>query len=90
MLAAKRIKYGLVYEMPGYYQIKENQELKDKVKMAGFISNEKIYVSFSKAHNLGKKYSIIFEKGMKAIHANGTYKKLEDEFKKNLKISTSH
>lgn len=83
-LALGRIQYGLTYELPGLYFVKKNQELHGKVKIAGLISTEKIYVSFSKVHKQGEHYSSVFERGLKAIKANGTYKKLETSFNKNL------
>lgn len=79
-----RIQYGLTYEMPGLNLVRLNPELKGKVKIAGVISTEKIFVSFSKAHKQGEHYSLVFEKGLKAIKANGAYRKIESGFKNTL------
>lgn len=83
-VAAGYLKYGIVYEMPGYYQLKAHPELAKKVKLIGILSKEPIYLSFSKKHPKGQHYANVFEKGLKKIKKNGTYKKIEDRFKKSL------
>lgn len=85
-LAIGRIPYAAVFGMPGFHILKSNPNLALKIKKIGTISTDKVFLSFSKVHKDGAKYTEIFEKGLTAIKADGTYKKLEDSFKKRLGI----
>ncbi|MDO9183445.1 MAG: transporter substrate-binding domain-containing protein [Bacteriovorax sp.] len=85
-LAAERISYAAVFGMPGFYILKSDARLASKIKKIGNISTDKVFLSFSKVHKDGAKYTEVFEKGLTAIKADGTYKKLEDDFKKRLGI----
>lgn len=83
-LALGRVKYGLAYENPALLLIKKTKDLSGKLKMVGVLSTEPIFVSFSKIHPDGQKYADLLEKGLQVIKKNGTYDRLETEFKKSL------
>ncbi|MBY0414803.1 MAG: transporter substrate-binding domain-containing protein [Bdellovibrionales bacterium] len=83
-IAIGRLAYGVIWQMPGHDIIKKNPSLGGKVKELGTISTDALFVNFSRKHKDGQKYADIFEKGMAAIKADGTYKKLEDDFKKRV------
>ena len=84
LLANGRLQYGVVWGMPGFDILKKNPNIASKVKAIGKISTDALYINFSKKHKDGARMADIFEKGMQAINADGTYKKLEAEFKKKV------
>ncbi len=84
LLANGRLQYGVVWGMPGFDILKKNPNIASKVKAIGKISTDALYINFSKKHKDGARMANIFEKGMQAINADGTYKKLEAEFKKKV------
>lgn len=75
-IVAKRMEYGVAYEYPANYVLKNLPELKQKVRSVGELSNLKLYVSFSKLNPNAKKYLELFNKGMSIVKKNGTYAKL--------------
>jgi polar amino acid transport system substrate-binding protein len=80
-LAAGRIEYAVMWGLTGEHILEKHPHLAKKVKALGTISRDSLFINFSKAHQDGAKYAGIFEKGLQAIMANGTYKKLEDSFR---------
>ncbi|WP_413587132.1 substrate-binding periplasmic protein [Bdellovibrio sp. HCB274] len=84
-LAAGRIEYAVLWGLTGERILKNNPELQGKVKSLGKVSRDSLYINFSKKHKDGAKYAAIFETGLKKILENGTYKKIESDFQKNLK-----
>lgn len=81
LLANGRLQYGIIWGMPGYDILKKNPNIASKVKVIGKISTDALYVNFSKKHKDGARMAEVFEKGMQTITTNGTYKKLESDFK---------
>ncbi|MGE5085373.1 MAG: substrate-binding periplasmic protein [Bacillota bacterium] len=81
-LASGRIQFAIMWGLTGEHIIEQNPHLVRKVKAIGRISQDSLFINFSKVHKDGAKYAAIFEKGMQAIIANGTYKKIEDAFHK--------
>ncbi|QDK45013.1 amino acid ABC transporter substrate-binding protein [Bdellovibrio sp. ZAP7] len=81
-VAAGRIQYAVLWGLTGESILEKNPELRQKVKALGRVSRDSLYVNFSKKHKDGSKYAAIFEKGMQTIIANGTYQKIESEFRK--------
>ncbi|WP_413294483.1 substrate-binding periplasmic protein [Bdellovibrio sp. HCB185ZH] len=81
-VAAGRIQYAVLWGLTGESILEKNPELRQKVKALGRVSRDNLYVNFSKKHKDGAKYAAIFEKGMQTILANGTYQKIESEFRK--------
>ncbi|WP_413560886.1 substrate-binding periplasmic protein [Bdellovibrio sp. HCB209] len=81
-VAAGRIQYAVLWGMTGEELLKKNPDLKIKVKSLGRVSRDALYVNFSKKHKDGAKYAAILEKGIQTIHSDGTYKKIESEFRK--------
>lgn len=84
-LASGRIQFAIMWGLTGEHIIGENPHLAKKVKAVGTISQDSLFINFSKAHKDGAKYAVVFEKGMQAIINNGTYKKIEDAFHKEHK-----
>ncbi|MBO9667569.1 MAG: transporter substrate-binding domain-containing protein [Bdellovibrio sp.] len=81
-LAAGRIEYAVMWGLTGEHILQKHPHLSKKVKALGSISRDSLYINFSKSHPDGAKYAGVFEKGLQAIMVNGTYKKLEDDFRK--------
>ncbi|MEK2690796.1 substrate-binding periplasmic protein [Bdellovibrio sp. GT3] len=83
-LASGRIDYAILWGLTGEKILKDNPHLLSKVKAVGKVSRDSLYINFSKKHKDGAKYAAIFEKGLKTIIENGTYKKIEADFQKSL------
>lgn len=84
-LIAGRIDYAIVYEKVGESIIGKNKsELFGKVKPVGQVGSLDVFVSFSKKHPQATKAMDEFDKGLKAIKANGEYKKIEETWTKKL------
>ncbi|UYL10739.1 transporter substrate-binding domain-containing protein [Bdellovibrio sp. SKB1291214] len=81
-VAAGRVRYAILWGLTAESIFNKHPELKKKVKLVGRISRDNLYVNFSKTHKDGAKYAAIFEKGLQTIISNGTYLKIEDEFRK--------
>lgn len=84
-LIANRTDYFLIYTKVADYLMKENKELQGKVKRVGLVTVDKIYLTFSKTHKDGKKYSEVFDSGMEKLNANGGLKKIYDDWNNKLK-----
>ncbi len=84
--AAGRTDFALLYSRVADFLLKENKkEFDGKIKRVGTVVVDKLFLSFSKKHKDGKKFADLFDKGMDAIKANGTYKKIEDNWATKLK-----
>ncbi len=81
-IANGRLKYGIIYKWPGFQILADYPEFKNKVKILGIGSRDPFHLAFSKTHPDGAKFADIFEKGMKAITADGTYRKIIKDFEK--------
>ncbi|NHQ84737.1 amino acid ABC transporter substrate-binding protein [Iodobacter sp. HSC-16F04] len=77
----KRVQYGVINTIPGTLMINANRNYKGKIKIVGLVETSVFYLNFSKSHKDGQRMADIFEKGMQEIKANGTYKKIERDFK---------
>ncbi|MFC7421613.1 substrate-binding periplasmic protein [Iodobacter arcticus] len=77
----KRVQYGVINTTPGTLMINTNRNYKGKIKIVGLIETSVFYLNFSKTHKDGQRMADIFEKGMQEIKSNGTYKKIEHDFK---------
>lgn len=84
MLVAGRVNYILLNTMPGYYRLKHEPALAGKVKRVGRISVDSFWLSFSKTHPDGQRLCDAFEKGLKAIKANGQYDSMMASFRRDL------
>lgn len=84
MLAARRVNYILLNTMPGYYRLKHEPALAGKIKRVGAISVDSFWLSFSKTHPDGKRLCESFEKGLKAIKANGQYDSMMAAFRQDI------
>lgn len=81
MLALGRSDFALVTEKIGYSvlqsssspELEDSRELKDRVEIVGLIDEIPLYAFFSKAHPQGKEAAELFQRGLEAIIANGTY-----------------
>lgn len=84
MVAAKRVDYVLLNEMPGYLRINRIPAAAGKVKKVGTVSLDGFWIAFSKVHPEGERYSQTFETGLQALRASGRYAELEETFRKSL------
>lgn len=84
-LAAGRTDFFLIYSKVADYIMKENPDLKGKVKRVGTVTVDKLYLTFSKKHKDGKKFADLLDKGLEKIKSDGTYKKIEDTWATKLK-----
>jgi polar amino acid transport system substrate-binding protein len=81
-LAAGNIDYTLVYDAVAPFLISENKaQLQGKIKQMYTLQESNIYLSFSKKHPKGAEMKAVFDKGFKKIQEDGTYKKLQAEWK---------
>jgi polar amino acid transport system substrate-binding protein len=80
-LILKRIQYAVINTTPGTLLINANPNYRGKIKIVGLVETSVFYINFSKTHKDGQRMANIFEKGMQKIKADGTYKKIEHEFK---------
>lgn len=84
MLVARRVDYILLNTMPGYHRLKHEPALVGKVKRVGRIRMDSFWLSFSKTHPDGRRLSEAFERGLKAIKANGQYDSMMATFRRDL------
>lgn len=77
----RRIQYGIINTTPGTLMVNANRNFKGKIKIVGLVETSVFYLNFSKTHKDGQRMADIFEKGMQDIKSNGTYKKIEHDFK---------
>lgn len=79
-LSAGRIEYALFYTKVADYLMKQNGDIKGKIKQVGLVTTDKLYLAFSKANKDGKKFADLLDKGLSEIKKNGTYKKIQDNW----------
>jgi ABC-type amino acid transport substrate-binding protein len=80
ILVNGRIKYALVYTMPGTLIANNDPKLKGKVKIVGRINDDAFWVVFSKNHTDGKRLRDTFQSGLEQFKASGEYDKMMKEF----------
>lgn len=84
MVAAKRVDFVLLNEMPGYLRINRIPGAAGKVKKVGTVSLDGFWIAFSKAHPDGERLSQVFESGLQSLRDTGRYAELEADFRKSL------
>lgn len=80
MLAAGRVDYILLNDVPGRLLILADPKARGLVKPVGKISQDGFWLAFSKKHPDGKRLTDVFEKGMQHLHKSGQYKSMETAF----------
>lgn len=80
-LASNRIDYAVVWGLTGEYLLKNHPELAKKIQPVGRLSKDGLYLNFSKSHKDGAHYAHVFEKGLQAIRADGTYDRIMNRFR---------
>lgn len=84
MVAAKRVDFVLLNEMPGYLRISRIPGAAGKVRKVGTISMDGFWIAFSKAHPDGERLSATFEAGLQSLKNSGRYAELEAGFRSKL------
>lgn len=84
MLAAQRLDFIVLGEMPGHFKINRVPGAGDKLKKVGVIASHTFWVAFSKKHPDGERMTAIFETGLQALIKNGRYAELETEMRRSL------
>lgn len=80
-LLANRYNFAAVEKKVALLAIAKNkEELEGKVKIVGEISHPGLYISFSKKHADGQKYSDLFSQGIRIIKQTGQYNYLEKKW----------
>jgi polar amino acid transport system substrate-binding protein len=79
-ILAKRIEFGVVNTTPATLMINANPAMRGKIKIVGTVELSLLYLNFSKKHPDGQRLLEVFDKGLKAIHANGTYARIQHDF----------
>lgn len=84
MLAAQRLDFIVLGEMPGHFKINRVPGARDKLKKVGVIASHTFWVAFSKKHPDGERMTATFETGMQALIKTGRYAELEAEMRRSL------
>ncbi len=85
-VASRRIDFAITWGLTGDHILKRNPDLAKKIRVVGRLANDGVYISFSKNQALGAEYAEVFEEGMQAILADGTYEKIMNRFRANYGI----
>ncbi len=81
-LVMGRSEYSLIYtRVVDYLSAAYPAELKDKVRQVGIVSEDKLFVSFSRSRPEAGRYAELLDKGLLAIRANGIYAGIEKKWK---------
>ena len=64
MLVAGRVDYILLYALPGYYRASLDPKLAGRFKPVRVVGLESIWISFSRKHPEGKRFSEVFVTGL--------------------------
>ena len=86
MLVAGRVDYILLNSLPGYYRASLDPKLAGRFKRVGVVEQQSFWVCFSRKHPDGKRLSEVFETGVEAIKANGTYARITTDFHRRLNL----
>ena len=84
MLAAQRVQYILINEMPGLLRMSQLPEVNGRVKKVGTVSSDGFWVAFSKADGNGERLAQVFEQGLQTLFQNGRYEELKQQFRAGL------
>ncbi len=80
-LVLRRSDYSLIYtRVADYLQSQHPDELKGKIKQVGTLTVDRLYVSFSKRRPDAMRYAELLDRGLRAIHSNGLYGKIEQRW----------
>lgn len=77
-LVVGRYRFAAVEKMVARLVIRQNPELfEGEVHQVGLISRPGLYLSFSKVHPDGQRFSDLLDQGIRALKASGRYQELE-------------
>ncbi|GGC70738.1 substrate-binding periplasmic protein [Undibacterium terreum] len=77
-----RSEYSLVYtRVVDYLNAFYASELQGKIRQVGIVTEDKLFVSFSKLRPEAARYADLLDKGLQTVRANGTYAVLEKKWK---------
>ncbi|WP_394779856.1 substrate-binding periplasmic protein [Undibacterium sp.] len=81
-LVLGRSEYSLVYtRVVDYLSAAYPGELKDKLRQVGTVSEDRLFVSFSRSRPEAGRFADLLDKGLLAIRANGVYAGIEKKWK---------
>ncbi|MEN9865745.1 MAG: hypothetical protein RL748_1335 [Pseudomonadota bacterium] len=81
-LLMKRSDYALVYtRVVDYLVTRYPEEFKGKIRQVGMVSQDNLYVSFSKVHPDAARYAALLDQGLLKIRRNGQYAKIEEQWR---------
>ncbi|XZG70712.1 substrate-binding periplasmic protein [Chitinibacteraceae bacterium HSL-7] len=83
-LLAGRIDYALINTTPARLMLKAHPEWAGRIHDVGLVNEAKFYVGFSRRHPDGARMAQALERGLLAIHANGSYARLKRAFQRRL------
>lgn len=83
-LMSRRIEYAIINTTPAQLMINANPAMRGKIKIVGSVELSLLYLNFSKKHHDAPRLLAIFEKGLKTIHSNGTYARIQRDFNERL------
>jgi len=90
-LVAGRQDYSLVSTVIANYIFKSHAtDFTVMPKLVGVVSNQKMYVGFSKKRPESKEAAALLDAGLVKIRANGTYKKIEAQWLGNTPLPDKH
>lgn len=72
MLVAGRVDYILLNTMPGYHRLQQLARIGQVVRV-GALGQDSFWLAFSKTHPEGPRMCEVFERGLRAMRANGAY-----------------
>lgn len=81
-LLLKRADYALVYtRVVDSLVARYPQEFKGKIHQVGLVTQDNLYVSFSKVHPDAVRYAALLDQGLLKIRRNGQYAKIEQQWR---------
>ena len=83
-LALGRTDYAICDEKVAQSVSGSDPSLKGKVKPVGSIGGSGLFIAFSRKHPEGAKWAARLEEGLKTIHADGSYERIEADWSKKL------
>jgi polar amino acid transport system substrate-binding protein len=77
-----RSEYSLVYtRIVDYLSAAYPNEFNAKLRQVGVLSDDRLFVSFSRVRSEAPRYAELLDKGLKKIQANGTYARIEEKWR---------
>lgn len=81
-LLLRRADYALVYtRVVDSLIARYPQEFKGKIHQVGLVSQDNLYVSFSKVHPDASRFAALLDQGLLKIRRNGQYAKIEQQWR---------